>query len=310
MAEYKDTGLVLAGDLYMARIENGEVGDLVGPINTTSLQITPPAVNTINRISQQRSSYGQSLDSVNLPSAPAELQVSFDSLPAYMLAEALGGRLTEKAVPTAEAAIFSALDEKKVTVDLLVDEWVETGYLYLTGVEIDNEVEGETFIVDNEHGRIKSLSPLLSGPTEVSIESDGFKVKLSRTGWSALPFSPVDSFAISGLQEGTDYEVKPESGLVRALSSAGEGNQFATFDVEGHTAAFIEGATEIQKPRYLRLDGLNLATGENVTLEVWDVSFSANQAADLMSQEFVVGQLTGAMRTPPGKTAPYTLRIQ
>ena len=87
---YKDTGLIFAGELFMATSTNGVPGALNGPINVPSLQITPPTTEVRNRLSNQPGNYGQALDVVNVPADPTSVTLQFDSLPAELLAEALG----------------------------------------------------------------------------------------------------------------------------------------------------------------------------------------------------------------------------
>ena len=86
---YKDTGLIFAGNVYMAPIVNEVPTDFAGPINVTQLELTPPSPEAIDRTSFQRDTYGQVLDSVNLPGEAPRMSMSFDSLPALLLADAL-----------------------------------------------------------------------------------------------------------------------------------------------------------------------------------------------------------------------------
>ena len=79
---YKDTGLIFAGELFMAKSTNGVPGALNGPINVPSLQITPPTTEVRNRPSFQPENYGQALDVVNVPADPTQVTLQFDSLPA------------------------------------------------------------------------------------------------------------------------------------------------------------------------------------------------------------------------------------
>ena len=88
MADFKDTGLIMSGDIFMAEVDaDGKFGALNGPMNVPSLSITPTSVNRISRPSFQKDNYGQALDAVNLPSDSASVTIQFDSMPAAMLAE-------------------------------------------------------------------------------------------------------------------------------------------------------------------------------------------------------------------------------
>ena len=45
---YKDTGLIFAGNVYMAPIVNEVPTDFAGPINVTQLELTPPSPEAID----------------------------------------------------------------------------------------------------------------------------------------------------------------------------------------------------------------------------------------------------------------------
>ena len=83
-----DKGLLLAGDVYIAEINNGVKGPLIGPINVNEITITPPTTEEKSRISKKRSTFGQALDSVQLPKDPAKLSLKWDSMTKQLLADA------------------------------------------------------------------------------------------------------------------------------------------------------------------------------------------------------------------------------
>lgn len=84
------SGLLLAGDVFLDRYDdNGVSTGMVGPLNSTQLQIQTPT-DQINRTSQRKDDYGQALDSVNV-AQPNTISVVFDDQPAEMLTMALLG---------------------------------------------------------------------------------------------------------------------------------------------------------------------------------------------------------------------------
>ena len=205
---YQDTGLIFAGKVYIAPVEQGVIGAFNGPINVPSFELTPPSTEARNRISKQPATYGQALDVVNIPGDPAQMAITFDSLPAELLAEALGG--------TSAAHSVTAGTVTAETVTLIEGQWVK-----LAHANIDDQ-----------------------------------SVQVTETTGS------------SNLAVGTDVEVDTDAGLIN-------------------------------------LEGKNLATGKKARVIVHEAVLNASEATDLMSDEFINGQLSGALRTPAGKASPF-----
>ena len=60
-------GLLCAGSLYIERLNAAGVGQgLIGPLNTTKLEIKPTSENK-PRLSKQVGTFGQAIDSVDIP---------------------------------------------------------------------------------------------------------------------------------------------------------------------------------------------------------------------------------------------------
>lgn len=242
---YQDTGLIFAGAIYIAPVEQGVIGAFNGPINVPSFELTPPSVEARNRISKQPGNYGQALDTVNIPGDPASLSISFDSMPAVLLAEALGG--------TSAAHSVTAGSVAAETVTLVEGQWVKLA-----------------------HENI-----------------DGQSVQVTETAGS------------SSLAVGTDVEVDTDAGLIKALNAGAATEVEVDYDYNGETGTQVLGATEIQKPRHIVLVGKNLATGKRARVVVHEAVLSASEATDLMLDDYINGQLSGAMRTPLGEDSPY-----
>lgn len=90
-------GLLLSGDVYIDRLnDDGTSTGLVGPINTTKLEVSSQA-ESVERISKKNDSYGQALDSVAIPQ-PSEVSIAVDEQPSEILALALAGEVNELSV--------------------------------------------------------------------------------------------------------------------------------------------------------------------------------------------------------------------
>ena len=242
---YQDTGLIFAGKVYIAPVEQGVIGAFNGPINVPSFELTPPSTEARNRISKQPATYGQALDVVNIPGDPAQMAITFDSLPAELLAEALGG--------TSAAHSVTAGTVTAETVTLIEGQWVK-----LAHANIDDQ-----------------------------------SVQVTETTGS------------SNLAVGTDVEVDTDAGLIKALNAGAATEVEVDYGYNGETGTQVLGATEIQKPRHIILEGKNLATGKKARVIVHEAVLNASEATDLMSDEFINGQLSGALLTPAGKASPF-----
>lgn len=168
---YKDTGLIFAGNIYLAVIENDVATDFVGPVNVSRLELTPPQPESVDRTSFQRDTYGQVLDSVNLPGEAPRLAMDFDSLPAGLLADALAGTSEDYS-----AAVQTVTGE---AVTLAEGSWRKLPHDHIdpASMVVTLESDGTTVLVrDTDYeveaasGLVRALSP--TGAAAVTIDYD------------------------------------------------------------------------------------------------------------------------------------------
>jgi hypothetical protein len=168
---YKDTGLIFAGNIYMATIVDGVPTDFAGPINVTQLELTPPSPETIDRTSYQRDTYGQVLDSVNLPGEAPRMVMAFDSLPASLLADALAGT-TEDYTTSVQTVTAEAMTLKEGVWQKLPYPNVDVASLAVT-LESDGTTElvrGTDYDVEAVSGLVRALNS--NGAAAVTIDFD------------------------------------------------------------------------------------------------------------------------------------------
>lgn len=168
---YKDTGLIFAGNVYMAAIVNGLATEFAGPINVSRLEMTPPQPESVDRTSFQRDTYGQVLDSVNLPGEAPRMAMDFDSLPSGLLADALAGTteaytsavqtVTGEAVTLAEG-VWQKLPYPNVDVSTITVTLDSDGTTVLT--------RGTDYEVEAASGLIRALNS--NGAAAVTIDFD------------------------------------------------------------------------------------------------------------------------------------------
>lgn len=159
---YKDTGLIFAGNIYMATIVDGVATEFAGPINVTQLELTPPSPETIDRASYQRDTYGQVLDSVNLPGEAPRMVMAFDSLPAALLADALAG--------TTEAYTAALQTVTGEAVTLSQDVWRKLPYpgVDAASVVVTLESDGTTVLTRGTDYDVEAGTGLIRAMNETS----------------------------------------------------------------------------------------------------------------------------------------------
>jgi len=140
----------------------------------------------------------------------------------------------------------------------------------------------------------------------VTLSEDGF-VQIGYQDIITTGFTVEKASDSTPLVEGTDYEVNLDLGLIKALTTEAAIAVLINGTTAAVTGTRIAGASEITKPRFIMVDGVNLATSEKVKVTFYQITFSATGATDLMSGEFVAGELEGTLVTPSGKDAPWEI---
>lgn len=109
---------------------------------------------------------------------------------------------------------------------------------------------------------------------------------------------------------GTDYEINPRLGMIKALSTG----SISASDVlhVDYTAAVttgykITGATQSTVKVKFRLDGKNVDTGDDVQVNVFEAVVKPGGAIDFLGEEYGEVTLEGKMLTPSGKSWPFEI---
>lgn len=145
------TGLLVAIEPYIARLSAGANVGYVGPVNTTTLKLTQPDPDKIERISYLRSSYGQALDSYNRPK-PVEIEFTIDDCDPDLLSMAMLG------VPAAYSQTARLIGDAASTFTARHDRWVSLSHNSLTAFVITGKTEGTDYEVDLVGGLCMVLS--------------------------------------------------------------------------------------------------------------------------------------------------------
>ncbi len=112
--------------------------------------------------------------------------------------------------------------------------------------------------------------------------------------------------------KGTDYEVNYRMGWIKVLAGSAI-TVGATLEVSGSynavTGTQISGATNSQIRARFVLEGKNLADEMPVIVNVWEAVISADSAFDFLSNDFASLSLPGRLKTPAGKSEPFTVQL-
>lgn len=111
---------------------------------------------------------------------------------------------------------------------------------------------------------------------------------------------------------GTDYEVNYRLGMIKALSS-GSIPSGATVSIDGSYGAVsgtqISGGTNAQIRAKFRLDGKNFADNLPCIVDVHEAIIAADGSFDFLANDFASVSLPGRLKTPVGKSEPFTVRL-
>lgn len=147
----------------------------------------------------------------------------------------------------------------------------------------------------------------------VTIPKVGTWVELGHKNLASLV--SVETAATGGttLVEGTDYKLNRPLGWIMALEGgaidAGDA-VFVSGAYAGATGTLIKGSTRTEVRAEIVFDGINQADGTQVTATIWEAVLSPDSEFDFLADEFGLVNLTGTLKTPIGKDAPYEVLIQ
>lgn len=125
----------------------------------------------------------------------------------------------------------------------------------------------------------------------------------------------VETAATGGttLVEGTDYRLNRPMGWIMALEggaiNAGD-PVFVTGAYAGATGTLIKGSTRTEVRARIFFDGINQADGRQCTVEIHEAVLSPDSEFDFLADDFGSVNLTGTLKTPVGKDAPYEVLMQ
>jgi hypothetical protein len=136
---------------------------------------------------------------------------------------------------------------------------------------------------------------------------------LTKQNFASAGFVVTDVAGTETFVLGTDYEVNYRMGWIKVLSTGSIGST-ETIHVDGTynaiTGSNILGATQSQVRAKIVMDGVNFADQLPVITTVWEAVLTPDNAFDFLQDDFAEIQLTGRLKTPVGKTAPFEVQLR
>lgn len=145
------SGLLVAIAPYIARLSAGVNVGYFGPVNTTTLKLTQPDPDKIERISYLPATYGQALDSYNRPK-PVEIEFTIDDCEPDLLSMGMLG------VPAAYAQTARLIGDAATDVVARHDKWVSLSHNSMTAFAVSGKTEGTDYEIELTGGLFKALS--------------------------------------------------------------------------------------------------------------------------------------------------------
>ena len=331
------SGLICAGNVYIARFVNGVAGGEHGPINCKKFAYSPGQAEVKERKSRQRDTYGQALSAVTLPGTP-EITIEFDDADPEVLQYALMGTLTDVADNsgaiigervTAHLGLWSKLAKRGVSSVVIKalpgvapvspPTIVGTGTGTMSAVTCgDDALVGSyvvTLLATSQAAAFSVVAPDGSSLANGAVGSAYTSTHVNFTITAAGTMTTGDSFTIvttgTTLALTDDYLLDATSGMIKAVASGdiddGDDVQ-ANYSYGALSGSKIVAGTETEIRAQIRLDGINLDNQKKLDLLVWEAKLTTNGEIDPMSEDFVPTGLKGILVTPSGKSGPLEYR--
>lgn len=121
-----------------------------------------------------------------------------------------------------------------------------------------------------------------------------------------------DSTGATTYVKDTDYEINYRLGMIRTLSG-GDISDSDVLKISGTynaiNGSMIAGGTNAQIRAKFRLDGKNFADGLPCIVDVHEAVIAADSSFDFLANDFASVSLPGRLKTPVGKTEPFTVKL-
>lgn len=148
---------------------------------------------------------------------------------------------------------------------------------------------------------------------EVMVAATGKWVELAHQNIAAAALVVTNEAATTTYVLGEDFEINYRLGMIRVLAGGDivdKANLKVDYTHNAISGTTIAGSTQTQVRAQFRLDGVNFADQLPVIVDAWEAILSPDNAFDFLQDDFADIQLKGRLKTPAGKTAPYTVQLR
>jgi len=326
-----------SGHIYINRYENGVLQGRKGPYEAKKFELQP-SVETKEMVSKGRGTYGQVIESVNI-AKPTKFTME--------LIEVTGDVLVMAFLGTSHNVSIAAGSFADVPLAVKPDIWLPTGHTNLknafsllpvtgglpaplftlgmgnagnptcsaittVGVAAGSYTGTFTSVTDFELKNTAG-SVVGTGSLGAAFNAGGFSFTLTAGGTAAIAGDNFTITVAAGPVEGVDYLVNRPMGWVKVLPGgmlASSATVYATGSHTGVEGTSIKGSTLTEVRAELLFDGVNMADGSQATIQIFEAVLSADSSFDFLADDFGEVSLSGNLKTPIGKTAPYEVLMQ
>lgn len=148
---------------------------------------------------------------------------------------------------------------------------------------------------------------------EVITAVKGKHIQLSKGNIAEAGFIVTNSAATVTYVLGTDYEVNYRLGLLHILTGGSIVDSTSLkvdFTYNAITGTSVSGGTQSQVRAQFKLDGMNFADQQSVIVDVWEGVLTPDSAFDFLQDNFAEIALKGRLKTPAGKSEPFTVQLR
>ena len=148
---------------------------------------------------------------------------------------------------------------------------------------------------------------------EVVVADLGKWVKLAFGNIATAGFTVSHTSGTPNYVLGTDYEVNYRLGMLRVLAGgaiADAASLKVDYTYNAVTGTKVAGGTQTQVRAQFKLDGVNFADQLPVIVDVWEAVLTPDSAFDFLQNDFAEIALKGRLKTPAGKTEPFTVELR
>lgn len=148
---------------------------------------------------------------------------------------------------------------------------------------------------------------------DITIAKVGVWVPIGKKNLADLITVETQATGGDTLVEGVDYRLNRPMGWIMALPGGGidpADHVFVTGAYAGATGTTIKGSTRTEVRCEIVFDGINQADGTQCTVTIHEAVLSADSEFDFLADDFGTVNLTGNLKTPVGKDAPYEVLVQ